>query len=186
MVEKVDKTTSVLLHTCCGPCATYVVRCLREQGLEVSAYWYNPNVHPFREHQRRLEAMQEFAQAASLPLIVEEGYDMLEYFRAVVGHEGNRCPDCYRMRLSKTAEAARQRGLEAFTTTLLISPYQKHGLLRQIGKKAARESGVRFHYGDFRPGFRESHRLSRELGLYHQGYCGCVYSEWERYGKVKI
>jgi predicted adenine nucleotide alpha hydrolase (AANH) superfamily ATPase len=111
---------------------------------------------------------------------------MLEYFRAVVGHESDRCRDCYRLRLAKTAEVAQQRGLDAFTTTLLISPYQRHHLIREIGDELANVRGVRFHFEDFSPGFRESHRLSRELGLYHQGYCGCVYSEWERYGKVKI
>ncbi len=178
--------TSVLLHTCCGPCSTYVASSLRDQGLQVSLFWYNPNIHPFQEHQRRLEAVREFSRASDLPLIVEEGYDMITYFQAVVGHESERCPDCYRLRLSKTAEAARGRGLHAFTTTLLISPYQRHDLLRDLGHELGRELGVEFHYQDFRQGFRESHRLSRELGLYHQGYCGCVYSEWERYGKVKI
>ena len=178
--------TTVLLHVCCGPCSTYVVKSLEDKGLQVTAFWYNPNIHPFREHQLRLEAAQTFAQATDLPLIITEGYDMLKYFHAVVGHESNRCLDCYRLRLEKTAKVAREKGFEAFTTTLLISPYQKHESLREIGEQLGKEIGVSFHYQDFRPGFRESHRLSRELALYHQGYCGCVYSEWERYGKVKI
>ncbi len=175
---------SILLHVCCGPCATHVVKSLRDKALDVTAFWYNPNVHPFREHQLRLEAMQTFARATSLPLIVAEGYDMINYFRAVVGHESERCPHCYRLRLAKTAEVAHERGVDAFTTTLLISPYQKHELIRSVGEELARDRGVQFHYQDFRPGFRESHRLSRDLGLYHQAYCGCVYSEWERYGSV--
>jgi len=163
-----------------------VVRELREQGNEVSALWYNPNIHPFREHQRRLEALRTLASAVDLPLIVVEGYDMLSYFRAVVGHESERCPDCYRLRLEKTAEIAREKGFSAFTTTLLISPYQRHELLQELGEEIGRHHGVEFYYQDFRPGFRESHRLARELELYHQGYCGCIYSEWERYGKVKV
>ncbi|HEY48458.1 MAG TPA: epoxyqueuosine reductase QueH [Dehalococcoidia bacterium] len=178
--------TSILLHACCGPCATYVVRRLREQGHDVTAFWYNPNIHPFREHQRRLESMQTLAESENLPLIIAEGYDMLEYFRAVVGHEGERCPDCYRLRLARTAEVANQKGIDAFTTTLLISPYQKQDLILEIGEELGGKWGVEFHFEDFSPGFRESQRLSRELGLYHQGYCGCVYSEWERYGKVKM
>ena len=178
--------SSILLHVCCGPCSTYVVKSLQDKGLQVTAFWYNPNIHPFREHQLRLEAMQAFSRATNLPLTIVDGYDMPEYFRAVVGHESNRCPDCYRLRLSKTAEVAQERGFEAFTTTLLISPYQKHELLRELGEQLGKEKGIGFHYEDFRPGFRESHRFSKELGLYHQGYCGCVYSEWERYGKVKI
>ncbi len=177
---------SILLHACCGPCCTYVVKTLREQGMDVTTYWYNPNIHPFREHQRRLEAMQQFAQATDTPLIVEDGYDMVEYFRAVVGHESERCADCYRMRLTKTAEVAAQQGFESFTTTLLISPYQDHDLIREAGEAAGKELGVPFRFEDFTPGFRESHRVSREMGLYHQGYCGCVYSEWERYGGVKV
>jgi hypothetical protein len=159
---------------------------LREEGFDVTAFWYNPNIHPFTEHRSRLEAMRSLAQAMNLPLIVWEGYEMIDYFRAVVGHEGDRCGDCFRLRLGKTAAVARERGLEAFTTTLLISPYQKHELLREVGEEVGREQGVEFYYQDFRPGFRESQRLSREFNLYHQKYCGCVYSEWERYGKVKI
>lgn len=176
----------ILLHTCCGPCATYTVSRLREQGFDVTGFWYNPNVHPFIEHQNRLEAMRTLAHAIDLPLIVAEGYEMISYFRAVVGHEGERCGDCFRLRLSKTAEVAGEKGFSAFTTTLLISPYQKHELLKEIGEEIATEQGVKFYYEDFRTGFRESHRLSRELNLYHQKYCGCVYSEWERYGKIDI
>jgi len=176
----------ILLHTCCGPCATYTVKRLRDQGFEATGFWYNPNVHPFTEHRNRLEAMRTLARAFELPLIVSEGYDMIDYFRAVVGHEGERCGDCFRLRLSKTAAVAKEKGLDAFTTTLLISPYQKHELLREVGEKVGKELGVEFYYEDFRPGFRESHRMSRELDLYHQKYCGCIYSEWERYGKVDI
>ena len=176
----------ILLHCCCGPCATYTVNRLREEGFQVAAFWYNPNVHPFTEHRSRLEAMRTTAQAMELPLTVAEGYEMIDYFRAVVGHEGERCGDCFRLRLSRTAAVACEKGFSAFTTTLLISPYQKHELLREVGETVAKEQGGEFYYEDFRPGFRESHRLSRELNLYHQKYCGCVYSEWERYGKVEI
>ncbi len=178
--------SSILLHVCCGPCATYAVKSLLDKGMKVTALWYNPNVHPFREHQLRLEAMQTLSQKTNLPLIVSEGYDMLRYFHAVVGHESNRCPDCYRLRLEKTARIAHEKGFDSFTTTLLISPYQKHDLIRDLGEEMGKQYKVRFYYEDFRPGFRESHSISKGLGLYHQGYCGCVFSEWERYGKVKI
>jgi len=177
---------NILLHCCCGPCAIYTVNRLREQGYEVTGFWYNPNVQPFTEHQNRLEALHTLANAIDLPLIVSPGYEMISYFRAVVGHEGERCGDCFRLRLSRTAKVASEKGFSAFTTTLLISPYQKHELLKEIGEEIAGEQGVKFYYEDFRTGFRESHRLSREFNLYHQKYCGCVYSEWERYGKVNI
>jgi hypothetical protein len=130
--------------------------------------------------------MQSFAQVANLPLAICESYDVIDYFRAVVGHEGERCGDCFRLRLSKTALVAREKGFDAFTTTLLISPYQKHELLREIGEQIAQREDVEFLYEDLRTGFRESQRISRELNLYHQKYCGCLYSEWERFGKVKI
>jgi hypothetical protein len=130
--------------------------------------------------------MQVLAQRMNLPLIIAEGYDMVDYFRAVVGHEETRCPDCYRMRLRKTAEVASEKGFPTFTTTLLISPYQKHELICDIAKNLAREYRIEFYYQDFRVGFRESQCLARELELYRQKYCGCVYSEYERYAKVKI
>ena len=176
----------ILLHTCCGPCATYTVKRLRQQDWEVNSFWYNPNIHPYREHQRRLEALQSFVKGANLPLIIPEGYEMVRYLRAVVGHEGERCPDCYRLRLGRTAQAAAEGGYDAFSTTLLISPYQKHELLREVGEEMAKRHGVAFYYEDLRPGFPESRSMARELGLYLQGYCGCIYSEWERYGKVNI
>ncbi len=176
----------ILLHACCAPCATYTVNRLREMGFDVTAYWYNPNIHPFTEHRNRLESMQALAQAIDLPLIVADGYDIIAYFRAVVGHEGERCGDCFRMRLERTAIIARENKFPSFTTTLLISPYQKHDLLREIGEEVGREHGVEFYYHDFRTGFRESQQISRDLDLYRQKYCGCVYSEWERYGKMKI
>jgi len=176
----------VLLHVCCAPCATHTVNRLREEGFDVTAFWYNPNIHPFTEHRNRLESMRTLAQAIDLPLLVADGYDMLDYFRAVVGHEGERCGDCFRMRLDRTAAVARENGFSFFTTTLLISPYQKHELLRQTGDAVASERGIPFYYEDFRTGFRDSQRLSRELDLYHQKYCGCIYSEWERFGKVDI
>lgn len=176
----------ILLHVCCGPCATHTVNRLREEGYEVTAFWYNPNIHPFTEHRNRLQSMQALAQIMDLPLIVAEGYDMIDYFRAVVGREGARCGPCFRMRLERTAIVARENGFPLFTTTLLISPYQKHELLRQTGEEVAAQTAVGFHYEDFRTGFRESQSLSRELDLYRQKYCGCVYSEWERFGKVDI
>jgi len=152
----------------------------------VSAYWYNPNIHPFKEHELRLEAMKTFAVVTNTSLIVEEGYDIIKYFRTIVGHERDRCIDCYRMRMTKTAEVGGQKGFDYFTTTLLISPYQNHEIIIGLGEELGMALNTSFYYEDFRTGFRESHRISREMGLYHQGYCGCVYSEWERYGKVRI
>ena len=172
---------SVLVHSCCAHCAAYTVEHWRQQGYEVSVLWYNPNIHPYMEHQHRLKAMQSLAQEMSLPLIVVEGYDIIDYFRQVVGYESQRCQYCFRLRLSKTAETAHQKDFDAFTTTLLISPHQKHDLIQEIGNELARERGIDFLYADLRKRYSDSRRMTKPLNLYHQQYCGCVYSEWERY-----
>jgi len=173
----------VLLHCCCAHCAAYTSSYWRELGYEVSALWYNPNIHPYTEHQQRLEAMQSLAQEMDLPLTVSQGYEMVSYFREIVGHERQpeRCQRCFRLRLGKTAQTAREMGFNAFTTTLLISPQQKHELIKEIGDEIARETGIEFLYVDLRKRYSDSRRLTKPLGLYRQQYCGCIYSEWERY-----
>jgi len=133
-----------------------------------------------------LEAMKSLAQEVSLPLIVAEGYDVIDYFRQVAGHESQRCQYCFKLRLSKTAETAHQMGFDAFTTTLLISPHQKHDLLREIGQRLIEEEGIDFLYVDLRRRYSDSRRLTKGLNLYRQQYCGCVYSEWERYANIVI
>ena len=177
---------SVLVHVCCAHCAAYTVKYWREQGYEVSALWYNPNIHPYAEHQHRLEAMKSLAQELNLPLTISEGYDMIEYFRRVVGHESQRCQYCFQLRLSKTADTARQMNFSAFTTTLLISPHQKHDLLHEIGEELAEEKSIEFLYTDLRKRYSDSRHLTKPLDLYRQQYCGCVYSEWERHTNIKI
>ena len=175
------KFNSVLVHCCCAHCAAYTVDYWRQQGYEVSALWYNPNIHPYMEHQHRLEAMKSLAQEVNLPLIITESYDVIDYFRQVAGHESQRCQHCFRLRLTKTAEIAHQRGFSAFTTSLLISPHQKHNLIREIGGRVSEEKGVNFLYADLRKRYSDSRRIAKPLNLYRQQYCGCVYSEWERY-----
>jgi len=177
---------TVLVHSCCAHCAAYTVEYWRQQRYEVSALWYNPNIHPYMEHQHRLQAMQSLAQEMKLPLIVIEGYGIIDYFRQVVGHESERCQYCFRLRLSKTAETAREMGFDAFTTTLLISSHQKHDLLRETGDDVARERGIDFLYADLRKRYSDSRRMTKPLNLYRQQYCGCVYSDWERHTNMTI
>ena len=177
---------SVLIHCCCAHCAAYTVNYWQQQGYQVSALWYNPNIHPYSEHQNRLEAMESLAREMNLSLLVNEGYDMIEYFRQVVGHESERCQHCFHLRLSRTAEIAHQKGFTAFTTTLLISPHQKHDLLRETGNKLAEETGIAFLYADLRKRYSASRHLSKPLNLHRQQYCGCAYSEWERYASITI
>ena len=175
---------SVLVHVCCAHCAAHTVDHWRQNGYKVGALWYNPNIHPYSEHQHRLEGMQSLAKEINLPLIVSDGYDMIEYFRRVAGNESRRCQHCFDLRLAKTAETACHMGFGAFTTTLLISPHQKHDLLREIGSKLAEEKGIEFLYADLRKRYSDSRHLTKPLNLYRQQYCGCVYSEWERYADI--
>jgi predicted adenine nucleotide alpha hydrolase (AANH) superfamily ATPase len=177
--------SKVLIHTCCAHCAAYTAEYWRGQGYEIGGYWYNPNIHPFTEHENRLESMKSLAEKISLPLIVEEGYDMVEYFRRVAGDEANRCRHCFDLRLAKTAETARLHGFDAFTTTLLISPNQQHEALRETGEKVAREHGIKFLYADLRKRYSDSRHITKPMDLYRQQYCGCLYSEWERYRDKK-
>ncbi|MBC7329487.1 epoxyqueuosine reductase QueH [bacterium] len=168
----------VLLHTCCAPCATYVVKTLREEGYEPVLYFFNPNIHPYGEFLLREEAVKIFAEKEGLEAIYE-GYGLRQFLREVVFQEDNRCPICYFIRLKGTANYAKEHGIPIFTTTLLLSPYQNQELIRKIGEELEKETGVKFLYRDFRPGYYESIRLSKELGLYRQKYCGCIYSEEE-------
>lgn len=171
----------ILLHTCCGPCSIYPVEYLRGKGLDLCSYFYNPNIHPYQEFARRRETLEEYAQNAGFKVIFDDEFDMEEFLRAVVYREEQRCRFCYAMRLRKAARLAKEGGFDSFTTTMLVSPYQKHDLLRQIGEAAADEYGVPFYYVDFRPGYRPAVARSKEMGMYRQPYCGCIYSEKERY-----
>jgi epoxyqueuosine reductase len=171
----------VLLHVCCAPCSTYPLRRLRELGHDVTGLWYNPNIHPFQEHEARRLCFGRYAETAGLPVLWWPRYEMPAFMRRICGHEGERCADCYRMRLIAAADAAQSKGFEAFSTTLLISPYQKHDMIAEIGVEIAAERGLQFYYEDFRSGWTERGRAVKELNLYRQQYCGCLYSEYERY-----
>jgi predicted adenine nucleotide alpha hydrolase (AANH) superfamily ATPase len=176
----------LLVHSCCAHCAAYTIEHWRKEGYEVSALWYNPNIHPYTEHQLRLEAMQTLAGEMNFPLIDKGGYDIVEYFRRVVGNEAERCRHCFELRLARTAETAKAMGFDAFTTTLLISPHQKHDLLKEIGEELGKEKGVEFLYADLRKRYSDSRHITKPMELHRQQYCGCVYSEFERYADTKI
>ena len=167
------------LHVCCGPCATSVVERLWEE-VHVEAVWYNPNIQPTDEYERRLEAMRYLAQAVDLPLTVLD-YDVERWEAACAGlmaepEGGARCPVCFAMRMRKVAQFAAQRGIEYFTTTLTVSPHKPATIINDLGLQIARECGIAFVERDFKKadGFKRSVQLSRELGLYRQRYCGCL------------
>ncbi|NLY90665.1 MAG: epoxyqueuosine reductase QueH [Firmicutes bacterium] len=175
----------LLLHTCCGPCATYSTEFLMEQGYAPTMYYYNPNIHPYKEWERRKESLEKFAALKQIPLLLEEEYELSAFLQQTVFHEEERCGLCYRMRLEKTARKAQELGVSVFGTTLLISPYQNRDLLCQVGEELAAKYNLTFCDLDLRPGFRRSQQLAREYELYRQGYCGCIFSERDRYYKPK-
>lgn len=176
----------ILLHTCCAPCLIHPRGVLEAMGFEVVPYFYNPNIHPFREYRERYFSLLDYCRDNGIDLKAGP-YDMelfLEKAAAVSPPERpSRCAACYRIRLDRTALEARRLGIGRFASTLLVSPYQDQELIRRAGEAAAIEHGVPFHFEDMTSGFREGEEASRRLGLYRQSYCGCVFSEKERYQK---
>ncbi len=171
----------ILLHICCAPCTIYPLQVLREEGGKVSGVFTNPNIHPYREYRKRLETLEMYASQEKLPVIWEEAYPIEEFLRQVAFREEERCRYCYTLRLTQTAQLAKRGLFDAFTTTLLYSRFQKHDLIRSIAENVAVKQGIPFLYRDFRRGWSEGVRISKEIGMYRQAYCGCVYSEKERF-----
>ena len=171
----------ILLHACCGPCALYPLRTLRTAGHDVTGFFHNHNIHPDQEYARRRDALLQMAEQEVMPLIMRDDYDLEEFLANVAQQPELRCGYCYASRLRATAKAAVAGGFDAFSASLLYSRYQKHEQIRELGEQIGKEYGVAFHYQDFRPGWQEGIRISKELGLYRQQYCGCIYSEKERY-----
>lgn len=185
-LENVEQCSKkLLLHICCAPCSVMCIETLRAEGIEPVGYWYNPNIHPVTEYRARRDTLIQYAKDIDLELRLRDDYGLRDFVRAIYPELENRCGVCYEMRLRKVAEYARENGFDSFSTTLLISPYQNHELLRQTAERVAGEYGVEFLYRDFRPYFREGQQKAREMGLYMQKYCGCVFSEEERYIRKK-
>ena len=176
---------NLLLHICCAPCSIMCVQTLRDEGIEPVGYWDNPNIHPYTEYRQRRNTLMEYAQSIGLTVDFAGEYGLRPFVQEVAQDIDGRCVKCYRWRMGSAARYAAQNGYSHFSSTLLISPYQNHELLKEAGEAAAREYGVEFLYRDFRPYFREGQDKARELGLYMQKYCGCIFSEEERYRKKK-
>lgn len=177
----------ILLHTCCAPCLIHPLEVLTGRGYEVLPFFYNPNIHPYREYRERYGAVAEFCDLKGLELKVGP-YDMERFLGEVAPLEAGattggevRCSRCFRLRLSAAALEARRLDTGEFTTTLLVSPYPDQRLIRQAGEQAAIEQGVLFLFEDLSGGYSASVEASRASGMYRQSYCGCVYSEKERY-----
>jgi epoxyqueuosine reductase len=172
----------LLLHICCAPCLCHPYQVLSDEKVDFTGFWYNPNIHPYQEYQARLESVKDFARKHEMPAVFLNEYP-LETTLDLLSRE--RCPGCYRIRLEETARQARAQGYQAFSSTLLYSIYQKHDLIRELGTEIGKRSGVEFFYRDFRPGWEEGRRMAKEQELYRQKYCGCIFSERDRYLKTK-
>lgn len=175
--------TSVLMHTCCAPCSLSCIDPLRAEGIEPVAFWYNPNIHPWKEYEARRDCLLAYAPTIEMQVIVDEDYGLRTFVEHVASDINHRCTYCYQHRLEETARSAAEHGYEAFTSTLLASLYQDHEAIRAAAEKYARQYGVEFLYRDFRPNFWAGNQRARELGFYMQKYCGCVFSEQDRYQK---
>ena len=176
----------LLLHCCCAPCSVSCVKSLRVENIEPHLFWFNPNIHPCSEYKLRRDCLREFADNENLKLRLVDEYGLRSFLKDVYplienSSDAAYCSECYRIRLEKTASYALTEGYSAFSTTLLISPYQDHEVIKKIGEEIAAQYGIDFFYRDFRPLFREGLNAAREKKMYMQKYCGCIFSEEERY-----
>lgn len=169
----------LLMHMCCAPCSVFPLSQLRQEGIEPVGVFFNPNIHPIEEFERRRDTVVKFAGIKGLKVEYFDDFRQPDW-ENFKGAGETRCAMCYGIRLEKAAELAAAGGFDAFTTSLLVSPYQKHDLIRQLGEKAAAHNGIQFFYRDFRPGFRQGQKEAKEMGLYRQKYCGCIISYNER------
>ncbi|NIM03287.1 hypothetical protein GTN66_03945 [bacterium] len=184
----------LLLHVCCAGCACYPLKRLREvkeegKNLEITGFWYNPNIHPYSEYQNRMMTMGYFSQKEKLPMVWKDEYALEEWLEATRGKPNlpgywskqRRCEKCYDLRLKKLVKEAKEKGYDYFSTTLLYSKFQEHEIIKEICEKLKNEYNINFYYKDFRQGWKEGIEISKKMDLYRQHYCGCIFSEKEKY-----
>ena len=171
----------ILFHICCAPCAIYPVKEMRSSGMTVTGYFFNHNIHPFLEYRKRLETVQEYAAKIDLDVIYRDEYRLEDFLEAVADSPQERCLYCYSSRLEAVAAAAVKGGFDAYSSSLLYSRFQKHDLIRELGEQIGARYCIPFHYSDYRLGWKEGIDISKKMGLYRQQYCGCIYSEKDRY-----
>jgi len=183
----------ILMHTCCAPCLEYPSKILQEEGIEYVAYFYNPNIQPYWEHERRKKALEELSEMKNFKLVLStpEENKLIEesLINEAIWKEQNdlkRCEFCYRTRLDNVARYAKENSYEYFSTTLLLSIYQNHDLIKRVGNEIAEKYSIKFYERDFRNGFRESQYMAKNDHLYRQKHCGCILSLYKSALKDKI
>jgi hypothetical protein len=174
---------NLLLHACCAPCAIVPVDYLKKNGYDVTLFFYNPNIHPYREFQKRKSCVEVFAKNNNLSLIVDDRYLLTDFLRSIIFREKNKCHICQEIRIKETATIARQYGFTFFSTTLLYSRYQRHDEIKKQCLEYSKRLSLPFVYEDFRVGWKTGIESAISQGLYRQSYCGCIFSEQERYDK---
>ena len=178
---------NLLLHMCCGPCSCYPVKKLRQEGIEPGGEFCNPYFHPYKDWDMRRKPAREIAAKVDMKMYDDDNYRLRDFLRRALASEAvenGRCRMCYTWRLEETARFAAEQGFDAFTSTLFYSIYQQHELMKETAEHFAKLYGVEFYYEDFRPGWQEGIDISQELELYRQPYCGCIFSEEERYSRA--
>jgi hypothetical protein len=170
-----------LLHICCAPCTVYTLKSLRSEGIDVTGYFYNPNIHPLTEFRKRLITLESFAATMLLPLAIDKEYSLENFLQGALEQGEDRCLFCYKTRLNKAFQKAVDNKVDAVTTTLLYSKYQRHDDIKRIGDELSDTYKVRFLYRDFRAGWKEGIEESKRVNMYRQQYCGCIFSERDRY-----
>lgn len=181
-----DEKPSLLLHSCCAPCSSYVLEYLSKY-FQITVYYYNPNIDSKEEYEKRAEEQRRLISEMEFPeevTFIKEEFCPKEFYEAVKGYEkepegGKRCLICYRLRLSEAARAARDLGSDYFTTTLTISPMKNAQWLNEIGQELEEQYHVKFLPSDFKKknGYKRSVELSQMYGLYRQSFCGCIFSK---------
>jgi hypothetical protein len=175
----------LLMHVCCSNCSVYPLQTLLLEGIDVRGFWFNPNIHPYTEYTARFGSLMTLEKLWNIDIAYEDDYALDTFLTSIAGKGAERCTVCYRMRLDRTAREAKRMHLDGFTTSLLASPFQKFDMILSLGQETAKQHGIAFHAADFRTGWKTAQGLARELGLYRQKYCGCIYSEMERYAPGK-
>ena len=175
----------ILLHACCAPCLVIPYDDLSKEGHEVTAFFFNPNIHPYSENLRRQDAFNSYTEVNGIRVMKDDtGLEMEDWFREIVFREPQRCRLCFNFRMDVVARLAEAKGFDAFSTTLLYSRFQKHDLLKTSCEAISENHRIPFIYRDWRTGWNEGVKRYRKLGFYRQKYCGCLYSEKERAKKI--
>ena len=182
-IQNINSSKKILLHACCAICSGYPISLLKDMGYSVIVYFYNPNIFPYTEYQKRLEAEKTLCEHFGVELIVGE-YNPSEYYEYVKGLEdepekGARCDKCFKLRLTKTAELAKSLGIKEFTTSMVISPHKNYEKLTKIGNSIADKYSIEYLSTNFRKqdGFLKTNQISKSLNLYRQNYCGCKFAQ---------